>query len=600
MKQPRDYQEAASTALWNQLHNAPTENPLVVMPTGTGKSLTMAMVMAGLVQTYPHLRLLNLTHVKELVAGNCGALLEQWPSAPVGVYCAGLKRRDRLGQITFASIDSFRGAASSFRPVDMVIVDEAHRISDSDRSSYQKVFATLREKNPRLIVVGFTATDYRMGMGKLVDGKFFDRVCFDLSSGDAFVWMLKQAYLVRLVPKNPGFQVDETGVKIRAGEFDEKSASDAFRDQDILERAADEIVTQAAEQGRKAWLAFCQSIEDAELVADMLRFRGYKVEAVHSKRSDRDSILAKFERGELDGITNKDVLTTGYDNPRIDLIAMLRMCRSPGLWVQMLGRGTRPLWTPGYDITTLEGRQQSILASAKQNCLVLDFAGNTARLGPINYPNLPKKKGSRKGDPPVRECPDCGTYNHISIKFCEECGYEFPAVSKLADEAGTSELIIDLNNLPPPKPPEYGVFGVSQMIGAVQKAKPGKWPTFRVDYFCGIRRFSTWVCPEHPGFPSQQAARWWVDHSQGVLGEMPPDAEGIAAVFPKLEPPSFVKVRLDLKYAEIVDYDFKGTGFELPPELGGPKVTALERLREEQAAETAALYKGQTYDEIPF
>ena len=600
MKKPRDYQLAAANHLWEQVHARPEENPLVVMPTGTGKSLTMALFIMGLVKQYPFIRVLNLTHVKELVAGNYGALLELWPAAPTGIYCAGLNRKDRNGQVTFASIDSFRGAAAGFAKVDFVIVDEAHRISDKERSSYQKVFTTLREKNPHLVVVGFTATDYRMGMGKLTEGNFFDSVCFDLSSGTDFVWMLDQRYLLRLIPKNPGFQVDDTQIKIRAGEYDEKSASAAFREQDILERAADEIVTQAEAQGRKAWLTFCQSIDDSELVADMLRYRGYPVEAVHSQRGDRDDVLAKFERGELIGVTNKDILTTGYDNPRVDLIAMLRVCRSPGLWVQMLGRGTRPLWTAGYDLSTWEGRNNSILASDKQNCLVLDFAGNTPRLGPINYPKVPKRKGAKQGQPPVRECPECGTYNHISLKHCEECGYEFPAAPKFEGQAGTSELVVDLNSLPPPPPKEYGVFSVDRMVCGVQKAKPNKWPTLRVDYFCGPRRFSTWVCPEHKGFAHHKAKEWWRWHADGDA--MPETAEAMAEVFGDLTPPYFIKVWLNTKYPEIEDYDFKGTGFELPPELGGPEVTALERLREEQAARKALEDANYGYydGDIPF
>lgn len=601
-KKPWDYQLAAGTALWDQVHNAPSENPLVVMPTGTGKSLTMALFMQGVLQAYPNTRILNLTHVKELVDGNSTALLELWPLAPIGIYSAGLKRRETLGQIIFAGVASFRNAVHRFRPFDLVIVDEAHRIGDNDKSTYMKVFDKLRAANPNLIVIGFTATDFRVGMGKLTDGKFFDRVCFDLSDGPAFVWMLENRYLLRLVPKYPGFEVDDSDVKVRAGEYDEKSASQAFRDQDILERAVDEVIRQGHD--RHAWLTFCQSIEDADLVADMFRYRRHAVEAVHSKRDDRDEVLAAFEAGKLKGITNKDVLTTGYNNQRIDLIAMLRLCRSPNLWVQMLGRGTRPLWTPGYDLSTFEGRNNSILASNKQNCLVLDFAGNTARLGPINYPKIPKRKGARDGgEAPTRLCPKCNTHVHISIKICPECEYEFPVEAKIQTRASTADLILDLNNLPPLKPKEYGVFRVTRMIASVQAAKPNKWPTMRVDYFCGIQRFSTWVCPEHPGYPSTKAKQWWKAHSELP---MPQTAAEMVALFDQLTMPYYLKAWVNTKYPEIEAYDFRGTAFELPPELGGPP-RALDRDAELAAAdaekeEEMRLASLGTYydDEIPF
>lgn len=608
---PRDYQLAAATALWHQVHGRPTENSLVVMPTGSGKSLSMAIFVEGMLRTYPYLRFVNLVHVKELVEGNYKALKTIWPAAPAGIFSAGLGRKEQR-QITYAGIGSFRNAVKTFGHVDFVIVDEAHRISDDEKSGYLRVIEELRKVNPNLIVIGFTATDFRMGMGRLTEGKLFDVVCFDLSDGPAFVWMVEQGYLLKPMPKNPGFQVDADKIKIKAGEYDEKSASDAFRDQDILERAVDEIIRTGVEENRQAWLTFTQSIEDCELVADMFRYKGFDVEAVHSQRSDRDEVLAAFRAGKLRGVTNKDILTTGFDDPRIDLIGMLRLTRSAGLWVQMLGRGTRPLWVghighnggpPLYDISTFEGRRASILASPKQNCRVLDFAGNTMRLGPINYPTIPKQKKKGGGSPPVRECPQCHHYNHISLRCCEECGYEFPVESKLMDHAGTDELVVDLNNLPPPEPKQLDIFRVTQMISAVQRAKPGKWPTLRVDYFCGVRRFSTWVCPEHPGFPSQQAARWWKMH--GGVGPMPGTAVEIAAAAATLRNPHYIRVWTNTKYPEIEDYDFSGAAFELPPELGGPPLALETDLAAEATTATeeeriAALAKEMFDDEIPF
>ena len=600
-KQPRDYQIAGANALWSYVHTKHGTNPLVLMPTGSGKSLTMAMFIAGMVQTYPHLRFLSLTHVKELVAGNYRELLQLWPTAPAGVYSAGLRRKEVHAQITFAGIASIGRNIGRFGHIDFVVVDEAHRISDSEKSGYQKVFAALRQRNPNLIVIGFTATGFRMGTGVLTDGSLFDEVCFDLSSAEAFVWMIQQRYLLRLVSKNPGIQVDETKVRIKAGEYDEKSASEAFREQDILERAVDIMIAHAEDEGRQAWLTFAQSIDDAELLADMFQYKGYPVEAVHSKRGDRDDVLERHRRGELIGVVNKDVLTTGYDDPRIDLIGILRLTRSPGLWVQMLGRGTRPLWTPGYDISTWEGRNASILASPKQNCRVLDFAGNILRLGPINYPTIPKRRKKGGGGPPVRECPECGTHNHISLKCCEECGFEFPVQQKLKEEASSQELVVDLNNLPPPKPKEYGVFRVDQMIAAPHKGRNGKPDSMRVDYFCGVRRFSKWVCLQHAGFPRTDAERWWRAHA-GKTSSPPATVQEGVERFTECHKPHYLKVWVNAKYPEIEGYDFEGLAFELPPELGGPPVRALERdaAQDEEEQRVAKLAKEMFDDEIPF
>lgn len=602
MKKPWDYQEAGATALWNQVHNTPDRNPLVVMPTGSGKSLTMALWTMGMVLTYPHLRILNLTHVKELVDGNYKELLGIWPAAPAGIYSAGLKRKDKYAQITYAGIDSIRSVIHLFGHIDFVIVDEAHRISDNDKSSYQKVFAALRKVNPHLIVIGFTATDYRMGMGKLTEGGLFDDVCFDLSDGPAFVWMLDNYYLLRPVPKNPGVQVDAEHVKIKAGEYDEKSASDAF--QDILEEAVDTIIREGVAQNRQAWMMFCSTGADCNLVADMFTYKGYPVAAVHSSMTgDRDEVLKAFRQGAYRGITNQNILTTGFNDPRIDLIGMLRLTRSPGLWVQMLGRGTRPLWTPGYDLSTFEGRRASILASPKQDCLVLDFAGNALRLGPINYPTLPKRKGSKGGDPPVRECPECNTYNHISLKCCEECGYEFPVQIKLKKEASAAELVFDLTKpLPPPPAKEYGVFPVQQMIAASHPGKNGKPPTMKVTYFAGVRSYNVYVCLEHEGFARTKALQWWKGHSAAGNGKPTPPpasvAEGLAR-FEELGKPFNIKVWLNTKYPEIEAFDFMNDRFELPPELGGPARVVEEAVvdRDDQVMREMQEEFG---DEIPF
>jgi DNA repair protein RadD len=413
--------------------------------------------------------------------------------------------------------------------------------------------------------------------------------------------MIQNHYLLKLLPKNPGFQVDDSGVHTKAGEYDEKSASQAFRDQDILERAVDSVIWHGIEENRHAWLSFAQSIDDCELIADMFKSKGYPVEAVHSRSPDRDAILTAFKKGELRGVVNKDVLTTGFDNPRIDLLAIMRLTRSPGLWVQILGRGTRPLWTPGYDLQTLEGRRASILASQKQDCRVLDFAGNTSRLGPINYPTIPKtKKKGPPGEPPVRQCPQCAAYNHISVKVCEECGYEFPPPEKLVAAPGDQELVVDLNHLPPPAPKEFGIFRVDQMVSASHKGRNGKPDTMRVDYFCGVRRFSTWVCFAHKDYPRRLAERWWASHTARE-NPVPDDAADGVARFMECNKPSHIKVWLNTKYPEIVAYDFMGTAFELPPELGGPpRAIDIDTEEARIAAREAATQRMLEDDDIPF
>jgi DNA repair protein RadD len=112
-------------------------------------------------------------------------------------------------------------------------------------------------------------------------------------------------------------------------------------------------------------------------------------------------------------LTNANVLTTGFDAPSIDLVAMLRPTMSPGLYVQMAGRGLR-------------------IADGKTDCMVLDFAGVVEQHGPITAVRPPPKKGDKVGEAPVKVCDSCQEICHLSVKVCPSCGTPFPEPEKPA------------------------------------------------------------------------------------------------------------------------------------------------------------------------
>jgi DNA repair protein RadD len=119
-----------------------------------------------------------------------------------------------------------------------------------------------------------------------------------------------------------------------------------------------------------------------------------------------EGIIAAFKAGEITCLVNVNVLTTGFNVPQVDLLAMLRPTLSTGLYVQMVGRGTRK-------------------AEGKTNCLVLDFAGNVRRHGPVDSVD-PKSKSGVPGEAPVKVCPECDELVAISAYECPCCGYEWP------------------------------------------------------------------------------------------------------------------------------------------------------------------------------
>jgi DNA repair protein RadD len=664
VKVPRDYQDWAHWSTWNYMHDPANftggvatggkgpKYPLVVEATGLGKSLNIAMLIWHLSTTYPGTRILQTCHVKELVASNYEELLGMWPTAPAGVYAAALKRRDTQQDIIFAMINSVAKRAASFGKVDFILIDEAHRLSDNDKALYSQFIDYLRRVNPNLIVIGYTATDYRMKGGKLTDMGLFDDVVFDIGSGESFIWAVEQGYLILPVPTDPGFQLDESEIAISGGEYKSDDASAAMHEQDLIERAVDYSIAIAKEEGHRSAIAFAQSADDCDLIADMLTYKGYHTEAVHTRMTgDRDAILKAHKRGDIWGVASRDILTTGWNNPRVSLMMNLRLTRSPGLWVQMVGRMTRPNWTNHFfglpsepiqnelgqwNLAQQAGRLGSIMESGKVTSRVLDFCGNTSRLGPINYPFIPgKRKKGAGGEAPVRTCsientydhytedhnkPHCspGTIHHTSVKVCPHCGYEWPKASNLQIKASTSELVSKTNPLGLPKvekvEKEYEVFSVHEMICHRNIGRGDKPDTMRVNYRCGNRQFPTWVCLEHPekNYARKKAEEWWESHG----GQLPAPTnidEGIEQVA-ELVKPKFIKVWINTKFPEIVGYDFIGHKFE-PIDLTDltkerpiyePEPDPLEKEREE-AYQRAAYSSGGGYDsgyyeddDIPF
>ena len=547
----RDYQDAAVASVFDYFTNGGTGNPIVALPTGTGKSVVIAAFIRQAVTTYPGTRIMKLTHVKELIEQNLEKLLAVWPTAPAGVYSAGLKRKDVGQPVIFGGVGTVARVIDIFGRIDLLLIDECHLVSPKEATMYQRVISGLRKVNPYLKVIGFTATHYRLGSGMLTEeGGLFTDVCFDMTKLEAFNWLLAEGYLSRLVPKPTSVQLDIESVHIQGGEYKLNELQEAVDKDEITYAALREVL--AYGHDRAHWLIFASGIEHTVHVAAMLDSLGIPTTFVHSKMADgeRDSNIAHFKSGRYRAMVNNGILTTGFDFPAIDLIGVLRPTQSPGLWVQMLGRGTRPVYAEGFDLSTDEGRLSAILHGGKQNCLVLDFAGNTRRLGPINDPVLPRRKGKGGGVAPVRLCEACGTYNHASVRFCVECGAEFPREVKILQHAGTDVLISD-------GAPKTEVFKVDRVIYGEHR-KDGRPPTIQVSYFCGLRMFKEWICLEHEGYAGKKSRDWWRDRS----AEEPPitTADALTKI-DSLRIPTHVRVWIKPKYDEVLAYDYTGTAF---------------------------------------
>lgn len=548
---PRDYQVAAVQSVWDYYRNGGNGNALLALPTGTGKSLVLSGIMRTAIEAYPGTRFLVLTHVKELIEQNHATLLRHWPGVQAGIFSAGVGRKDLGYPITFAGIASVRDRARAFSRTDIVLIDEAHLVSDNADTMYLKFIAELRSYNPALKVIGLTATPYRLGQGKLTDGGLFHETVFDITSGDAFLWLIDQGYLCNLYPRATGAKIDLKGIAKVAGEYHAGQLSAAIQRQGILRRAVAETCQLA--QHCHSWLVFSDSITNAETLAEELNAAGITAASVHSglPNAQRDELLSNFRHGKLRALVNVGILTTGFDHPQLDCIVLLRPTQSPGLHVQICGRGTRPVYAPGYDLTTQDGRLSAIAAGPKsRGCLVLDFARNTERLGPINWPNIPKKRGKGDGTPPVRKCEVCGTYNHISVRFCTFCGTEMPREEKLADRASSEKLIKRKTDF-------IRVHAVSGMY-ALRHQKEDRPDSVKVTYQSGSKSFTTYIGFEHRGWMREKAEAWWRRHSPAPL---PQTTDEMLLAFASCRVPKNIKVNHIDKYPEILDYDMDGHAF---------------------------------------
>jgi DNA repair protein RadD len=402
----RDYQKRAIGQLYDWFGANPKGNPCLVLPTGSGKSHIVAALCKDAMENWPNTRILMLTHVKELIEQNAAKMREHWPNAPMGIYSASIGKRQLGEPITFAGIQSVRTKATLLGYIDLIIIDECHLVSHKDEGGYRKLINDLKQINPNLRVVGLTATPYRLGHGRINEG---DGLFHELLEPVLIEELIYKGFLSTLRSKITEAHFDLSGVHKRGGEYVEGELAAAVNTLENNEAVVREVIKLAGD--RKAWLFFCSGVAHAEAISDMLNANGIPANFVvgSTPKAERERIIADFKAGRLRALTNANVLTTGFDYPDIDLIAMLRPTMSTSLYVQMAGRGMR-------------------VKSHTDHCLVLDFAGVVAQHGPITAinPRSVTKKGEGQSEAPVKVCDNCNELVPISARTCDACGFAFP------------------------------------------------------------------------------------------------------------------------------------------------------------------------------
>lgn len=549
----RPYQQAAVDATFNHL-NRGIGNPLSVLPTGTGKSLYIAGVCTRALLHRPKLRILVLAHVKELVQQNSDELKLVAPLLDIGVYSAGLNSRDTQSSITFASIQSIAKKWYLLAPIDLVIIDEAHMLPHGSIGQYNDLIARLRGANPKMKVVGTTATPYRLSSGRLDEGedRIFERIVYSYSIRDA----VKEGYLTRLISKRTALQLKVDGVKVRGGEYVAGELEAAVDTDDLVEKACNELIEWG--EGRKSWIVFCSGIKHSEHVAEKLREKGVNAIAITSNTtsSDREFFIEEFKAQRIQALVGANIFTTGFNAKLIDLIAMMRPTLSTALYVQMLGRGTRSNYAGGFDLEDQAQRLAALAAGPKPDCLVLDFAGNIRRHGPVDAVEPPRRGAKRASADKeeralTKECPGCQSEIALACRECPDCGHEFAGRDPSHDARADATVAVMTEEV------EDEWLEVTDVIYGRQVSKSGN-EMLVCSYYMGMGRARHYCLASAQG-PAGYRARSWLA-AQGIVmhdGDPLPSPDECRA---KMKRPTHVQVTTSGKYTNVKMWFYAGEG----------------------------------------
>lgn len=576
----RPYQKEAISATYNWFGENPDGHPVIVLPTGSGKSLINAKLCEEIMQ-WPKQRILCLTHVKELIEQNYQKLFDIWSDAPAGIYCAGLDRKQHHHPITFGTIQSVHRKAELINWRDVIIIDECHLLSEEDGSMYRSFLSRMKAINPAVKIIGLSATPYRMKSGYLHLGEnaIFSGISYELP----ILRLIKEGYLVGLRGKHADTQGNTNKIGLQGGEFILREAITEF-DRAEMTKAAVQEMTEVGHD-RKSWLIFCVSIEHAEHIQAALIEKGIDCGLVcdETPKGERARLLDDLRGGRIRALVNVSVLTTGFDAPGIDMLVLLRPTMSPGLLVQMCGRGMRPVYAPGMPLDTVEERLAAIAGGTKPNCFVLDMAGNLERHGPITHIKAPDpSRRLNKKEKQGKVCKYCKTVNPLDATQCIECGKTFEGggarTIKHGMRASTAAAISDA--------PVMGDAPVWLDVNHVNfeiHNKPGSPASLKVGYNCKPNYVLEWVCFGHTGFAKDKADRWWFARG----GNSPAPMTALMALQRLEELSRFktrrIKAKKEGKFSRIESYDLVPANMTVINASGnlGMKMTQVERVNDE-------------------
>lgn len=565
----RPYQQKAHDAAWTHI-KASVDPCLIEAATGAGKSHLIAE-LAKTINDATGKRVLCLAPSAELVTQNRAKFLATGNKASMFSASAGAK--ELRNSVVFGSPLTVKNRISRFKDgYAAVIVDEAHGLTPT----LKEIIATMRAGNPNLRVIGTTATPYRMGTGYIfrmwpdgrvnTDDTTFDPYFTKLVDRITAPELIKMGFLTPPAVGKPGADGYDTGsMQVNSrGQFDKADVDRAYHGKG---RLTADIVADVVNQcrDRRGVMFFAATIQHAQEVMESLPPELSAIVTGTTPKAQRESILERFKAQRIKYLVNVAVLTTGFDAPHVDCIAILRKTESAGLWAQIMGRGLR-------------------LCDGKSDCLVLDYTTNIDDHfpdGDLFDPKIEAKNKKDKGKGIFAECPDCGYENNFSANpdyldfkvdkngYCldlagnqimtehgpmpahfgrrcfgmhktgprgeyERCGYRWtskpcPECEEPNDIAArycckcraeivdpNEKLKADFKKLKrtPTEMQTDKVLSMDLREGVSQKGNK----TIRVDFVTPYRSFSVWFTPDAKGWKARQQ---WTDFEAATQNEPP-------------------------------------------------------------------------------
>lgn len=471
----RYYQQDAVAAVYKYLATKKT-NPCVEMPVGSGKSWVLGQIAADTVSRGS--RVIIVAGARELLEQNAEKVRLVKPGIDLGIYSAGLSRRDTANSVIVAGVQSVYNKIELLGPRDICIIDECHLIPPEGDGMYRSLIAGLRKMNPEMRLIGFTATPYRLQGGMICKAEnILNEICYSIGLKE----LIEKGYLSELVTKSAAESADTSRLQVRAGEFVADDVERTMNDQTLVARSCKELVSQTA--SRKSVLVFCSSIAHCEAVAKAIKFHSGEECAIVTGNTpglERAEILTRFRMNSIRYLLNVDCLTTGFDAPNIDAIALMRPTMSPGLLMQMCGRGTRLSPETG-----------------KKNCLILDFGSNFTRLGPLDALHPPGDREESGDRPQVGTVPKRSQVGTVPNR--QERQLKIDSISSKIDPISAKSTRIE--DIP---------VMATYYFAWEKKANGRHSRTLRVNYRTADGRvFSQWLCPEHFGYARSCFVDWF-------------------------------------------------------------------------------------------